>query len=130
MGSKSFLQPKSLVDKLEENHRVFRKDSEHFSGYGIMGLTFTSGHILGLRRFPASSVGPGYTSVWYRNPQGRWTFFQDKTPELACSRYFGKAISKTLICDIVIKWTDSNSFTVTIDDDINLYWRVSLIHTP
>lgn len=129
MDTKSILEPKSLVDQLEENHKDFNQNGEHFSGYGIMGLTFSSGHILGLRRFPASSIGPGYTSVWYRNPQGRWTFFQSITPEHACSRYFGKAISKTLIRDIDIKWNGSQCFTVTIGEDVDLNWQISLAQT-
>jgi hypothetical protein len=35
----------------------------------LMGLPLASGHILAMRRFPASSVGPGYTSVWHRGPE-------------------------------------------------------------
>src|SRR5207248_4755244 len=28
--------------------------------------------------FPASSIGPGYRSVWHRDPHGRWTVYQDQ----------------------------------------------------
>ena len=59
-----------------------------------MGLPFRSGHVLGLRRFPASSIGPGYRSVWHRDPGGRWTFYQDQPAELACTRYFGTAVEE------------------------------------
>ena len=38
---------------------------ERFAGYGVMGLPFASGHVLAMRRFPASSIGPGYSSVWH-----------------------------------------------------------------
>lgn len=31
-----------------------------FSGYAVIGLTFSSGHVLALRRFAASSVGAAY----------------------------------------------------------------------
>ena len=48
---------------------------DRFSGYAIIGLPFQSGHVLALRRFPTSSIGPGYTAVWHRNPSGRWTFY-------------------------------------------------------
>ena len=51
-----------------------------------MGLPFRSGHILGLRRFPASSVGPGYRTVWHRAPSGRGTVYQDQPAQLACIR--------------------------------------------
>ena len=67
-------------------------EGERFFGYAVIGLPFDSGHVLSLRRFPASSIGPGYTSVWHRDPEGRWTFYQDALPELACSRYFGVEI--------------------------------------
>jgi hypothetical protein len=33
-----------------------------------------------MRRFPVSSVGPGYTSVWHRDPAGRWVIYQDQGP--------------------------------------------------
>jgi hypothetical protein len=42
-----------------------------FTGYGVMSLPFASGHVLALRRFPASYIGPAYTSVWHRDPAGR-----------------------------------------------------------
>jgi hypothetical protein len=47
---------------------------ERFAGYGVMGLPFRSGHVLAMRRFPASSIGPACTSVWHRSPDGRWVF--------------------------------------------------------
>src|SRR5215210_265536 len=91
------LLPKALVANLEKGLRLPPGNSERFSGYGVMGLTFSSGHILGLRRFPASSVGPGYTSVWHQNSAGLWTFYQNVPPQQACSRYFGSAITEVLL---------------------------------
>lgn len=32
--------------------------------------------------FPASSIGPGYTSVWHRDPGGTWTFYSEASGEL------------------------------------------------
>jgi hypothetical protein len=124
------VQPKILIDRLEEGLSLPPGDSERFSGYGVMGLPFASGHVLGLRRFPASSIGPGYTSVWHRNPDGRWTFYQDVHPQHACSRYFGGAISETLQREIALTWSSACSFTVTIRDEVNLRWQVSLTATP
>ena len=129
MAGKSVLQPKSLIDHLEEEKRSGNRSVEHFSGFGVMGLTFSSGHILGLRRFPSSSVGPVYTSVWFRNPQGRWSFFQNVQPDMACPRYFGKAISKSLVRNINITWTSAQCFTVTIGEDVDLSWKVRLTST-
>ncbi len=69
--------PKSLVESIEFGPELPPGNEERFSGYGVMGLPFASGHILFLRRFPASSLGEGYTSVWHRNPEEHWTFIQD-----------------------------------------------------
>ncbi len=45
-------------------------DGERFAGFGIMGLPFASGHVLALRRF-ATSIGPSYSSVGHRSPDGK-----------------------------------------------------------
>jgi hypothetical protein len=124
------VQPKILIDRLEQGLSLPTGDLERFSGYGVMGLPFASGHVLGLRRFPASSIGPGYTSVWHRSPDGRWTFYQDVQPQHACTRYFGGAISETLEREITITWSHADSFTVIIRDEVNLRWQVSLTATP
>ncbi len=122
--------PKIVVDRLEQDFSLPPGNSERFSGYGVMGLTFVSGHVLGMRRFPVSSVGPGYISVWHRNPAGKWTFYQNVQAQQACPRYFGKAISESLLRDIIITWTGTHSFTVTIGDDVDLHWDVTLKSTP
>ena len=73
-----------------------------------MGLPFTSGHILALRRFPASSVGPPFRSVWHRDPSGRWTFFQDVPSVQGCARYFGAAVAEVVAATIEIAWDGPN----------------------
>jgi hypothetical protein len=92
-----------------------------------MGLPFTSGHVLGLRRFPASSIGPGYRSVWHRDPHGRWTFYQDQPAELACTRYFGSAVDEVRDGPIRIDWSGPRSFAVRAGD---LEWTVEVGSTP
>jgi len=67
---------------------------DRFSGYGVIGLPFSSGHVLALRCFEVSSLGTAYTSVWHRDPKGRWTFHQNVPPEQSCPRYFGAAITE------------------------------------
>jgi hypothetical protein len=124
------VQPKIVMDRLQQGFSLPTGDSERFSGYGVMGLPFASGHVLGLRRFTTSSIGPGYTSVWHRNPDGRWTFYQDVQPQHACTRYFGGAVSETLEREIAITWSRARSFTVIIKDEVNLRWQVSLTTTP
>ncbi len=103
-------------------------DTERFSGYGVMSAPFASGHLLALRHFSASSVGPGYTSVWRRDPDGQWTFYADVEPLQACTRYFGSAVAKANAGEIVIEWTGPRRFVVTIPPD-TLEWEVVLAPT-
>ncbi len=83
---------------------------DRFSGYAIFGLPFSSGHVLALRCFAASSLGAAYTSVWHRDPKGRWNFHQNVSPELACPRYFGAAITQNTTSPIRIDWADQLLF--------------------
>jgi hypothetical protein len=87
-------EPARLVARVKRESELPPGTEERFSGYGIMGMPFRSGHVLGLRRFPASSIGPGYRSVWHRDPAGRWTFYEDQPAELACTRYFGAEVDQ------------------------------------
>ena len=63
-------EPRELVAEVEQSLKLPQGNEERFAGYGVMGLPFASGHVLGLRRWPASSLGKGYTSVWHRNSEG------------------------------------------------------------
>src|SRR2546423_15334371 len=108
-------EPAEIVEDLERHPKLPPGSEERFFGYGVMGLPFRSGHILGLRRFPASSIGPGYRSVWHRAPSGRWTFYQDQPAELACTRYFGAAVAGDRERPIEIGWTGPRSFEGSAD---------------
>jgi hypothetical protein len=94
-----------------------------------MGLPFRSGHVLGLRRFPASSIGPGYRSVWHRDPHGRWTFYQDQPADLACTRYFGSAVDEVREGPIRIDWTTPRGFHLRAGDG-DIEWTVEVGSTP
>jgi hypothetical protein len=96
---------------------------ERFMGYAVIGQPFASGHILALRRFPASSIGPGYTSIWHRDPSSKWTFYQDAPPQVTCTRYFGKYIDEVVEQPIRIQWTGPRSFSVATAD---LEWAVGV----
>ena len=85
-------EPEQLVKRLEESPELPPGDCERVSGYGVMGLPFASGYILGLRRWTTSSVGESFTSIWHRDPGGRWTFYESVRCEVACTRYFGSAV--------------------------------------
>ena len=98
-------EPAELVDELERGAELPLGAEERFFGYGVMGSPFRSGHVLGLRRFPASSIGPGYRSVWHRDPDGRWTFYQDQPADLACTRYFRSQVDEVREGPVRIEWT-------------------------
>lgn len=55
--------PRDLVAGMEARPLVPDGADDRYSGYAVYGVRFASGDILALRRFPATSVGPGYTSV-------------------------------------------------------------------
>jgi hypothetical protein len=124
------MNPKDLTTQLEKNPTIPSGNDERFSGYGIMGLTFDSGHVLALRRFVATSIGPAYTAIWHRNPQGVWTIYQNVPAQQGCPRYFGAALSQVILQEIKITWSDANQLTITMSGDANLTWNVSLTATP
>ncbi len=95
-------EPQDLAREVEENPVLPSDACERVSGYGVMGLPFKSGHVLGLRRWTASSVGEAFTSIWHRDPEGRWTFYESATCEVACTRYFGADVQR--VCAIRLAW--------------------------
>ena len=129
----------NAIDKAMKEPRDFARDAgrfaipdgsgDRFSGYAVIGLPFSSGHILALRCFEASSLG-AYTSVWHRDPKGRWTFHQNVPPEQSCPRYFGAAISENTIEAIRIEWRDQRGFCVTVDAPGEIIWEIRLAPTP
>ncbi len=124
------LESKELVDRLELGTKLPSGNEERFTGYGVLGVPFTSGDLLAMRRFPASSLGESYTSVWHRDPQGRWTIYTSVAPQLACPRYFGSAIDETGVREIEISWRSPRDFTLSIEEDPALEWHLSLGQTP
>jgi len=121
--------PRSLIERLEAETALPPGEDERFSGYGVMGLPFRSGHVLVLRRFPASSIGPSYTSVWHRTRGGEWVFYADVAPRQACTRFFGTIAADAIEAEIRIEWTSSSRFRVTIPD-ASLEWDVAAASTP
>jgi hypothetical protein len=102
---------------------------DRFSGYGVIGLPFSSGHVLALRCVEASSRGIAYTSVWHRNPKGRWTFHQNVPPEESCPRYFGAAVTENTTEPIRIEWTDRRRFCVTVNAPGDIVWNIRVAPT-
>jgi hypothetical protein len=122
------VEPREWVIELERAPRVPPGVGERFSGYGVMSAPFRSGHVLAMRRFPASSLGQPYSSVWHCDPVGRWTIWTDGDPDHACPRYFGKALADSLLAPIAISWSGPRSFTVDVGEG-ELRWTVHLAPT-
>ena len=123
------MEPRARARELEESARPPGPPGERFAGWGVIGLPFASGHVLALRRFPASSVGPGYTSVWHRAPGGAWTMYVNVPPRCSCPRYFGEAVTRVVETEIVISWTGPRRFSV-VTGTAGFHWAVQATVTP
>jgi hypothetical protein len=98
--------PQTIVRGIEDRTLIAPGRGERFFGYGVMGLPFASGHVLALRRFTASSIGPGYSAIWLRSPQGAWSMWIDTEPMKACPRYFGSELERVIEAPIALSWPD------------------------
>ena len=121
--------PREVAEALEAAPGRPHSQRERFSGYGVMGLPFESGHVLGLRRFPVSSIGPAYTSIWHRSPDGRWSFWLTAAPEVSCARYSGEVSDDTHQTAIRLAWPEPYHLTIAADDPV-LSWEVTFAATP
>ncbi|MET3922665.1 hypothetical protein ABIB26_003626 [Arthrobacter sp. UYEF20] len=122
--------PRTLVESVEQNPVLPSGPEERFAGYGVMGVPFSFGYILALRHFAASSIGPGYSSVWIRDPAGVWTMRSTTDPGSSCPRYFGSALGSASTGGISIRWRDGYSFSVEVGDGVDLSWDLTLAATP
>lgn len=120
--------PRRAVEEIVSAPRLPAGDDERFLGYGAFGVPFSSGHYLALRDFVASSVGPAFRAVWHRDPAGRWTIHTTTAPELSCGRYFGSAITDSVVPEIGVDWLSDWSLEVTVGD--RLRWHLDLGRTP
>jgi hypothetical protein len=111
---------------MESRPLVPAGSGDRFSGYAVLGVRFAAGDILTLRRFPATSVGPGYTSVWHRSPEGRWTMFQDIDVDAGCGKYFSDAVDRIHETPIRIVWTGADRFAVIVSAAEPITWDVQL----
>ena len=76
----------------------------------------------------ASSLGPAYTSIWHRDPAGRWTFYSTVTPDCSCARYFGARIHRNVVTPIDLEWT--TPWTLQARVGLELTWQVTLHSSP
>jgi hypothetical protein len=117
--------PAELSCEVEQNPTLPPGPDERVSGYGVMGLPFRSGHVLGLRRWTASSVGERFTSIWHRNPEERWTFHESAPSEVACTRYFGADVERACLVPIDLQWEDPSSLRITTEDSV-VDWTIQI----
>jgi hypothetical protein len=108
--------PAQFAQAAEDHPFLPPGDCERVSGYGVMGLPFASGHVLGLRRWTASSVGDRFTSIWHRDPAGSWTFYESIASDVACTRYFGADVERVRVGPIDLEWDAPNRFRVRTPD--------------
>jgi hypothetical protein len=93
-----------------------------------MGQPFASGHVLGLRRWTASSVGDQFTSIWHRDSDGTWHFYESAQPQFACSRWFGHGVQESTVVDIDVSWHAPNVLHVTSPQLLD--WTLTLDSSP
>ncbi len=120
--------PRQAVCTAEANPRLARGSDERFTGYGAMGVPYSSGHYLVLRDMLASSLGPAYRSIWHRDPTGHWTIFTTVDPDVSCPRYFGSVSAVEQVSAIGVTWHDD--WTVEVTMGRRLSWRLRLGATP
>ena len=98
---------------------------EHFYGYGVMILPWSSGHLLGLRVFPENDFAP-YCSVWHRPPGEGWHIHNDG-PSLrtTCPRWWGPALQEATLTSIDLTWTGPNRLRVELEEP-DLEWTMEM----
>jgi hypothetical protein len=98
---------------------------EVMTGSAVIGVTFASGHVLGLRHWATTSYGPAYTAVWHRDPTGRWQAWSTTPGDHGCSRYIGRALDASNQSSIDVRWLDPDTLAVNVER-ANLNWTIRL----
>jgi hypothetical protein len=80
-------------------------------------------------RWTASSIGESFTSIWHRDPEGTWTFYESPSCDVACSQYFGADVARFRVASITLDWRDPHRLHVATDDAA-VDWTVELGSTP
>lgn len=119
--------PRQTAERMEAPSASPAGSEEAFVGYGAMALPFRSGHVLALRRFPHSGIGPGYASLWHRTPAGEWAMTCDVPPEQGCPRYFGPVLTATPEAPVELIWLDDWRLRVEAPE---LSWEMTFSATP
>jgi hypothetical protein len=120
------MTPRSSALAAEASATTTSGPDERFSGYTVMGLPFASGHYLAFRRFP-QTPWDAYTTVWHRDPGGRWTIWTDQPADRSCPRYFDRAIDASARTGITVTWTGEHELEVQAGP---IRWRMTLAARP
>ena len=105
--------PAAIAAALERGIRLPEGPGDRYAGYAVLDVRLASGEILALRRFPVTSVGTGYTSVWHRDANREWTLFSDVPKPHGCSRYFADMFTRSVVAPIRIDWRGPRSLPST-----------------
>jgi hypothetical protein len=116
--------PREYALESERHPQLPPGSEERVAGYGVMGQTFASGHVLGLRRWTASSVGEQFASIWHREPDGTWHFYESAQPQFACSRWFGHGVQESVVVPIDLTWDGPMQLHVTAEGRVD--WHLTL----
>lgn len=106
--------PQRIAESAERLDGLAPGGHERFVGYGFAALEFESGDAIGLRRWPVSSIGPAYTSVWHRLRDGRWRLYADVDASYSCSRYIGQAVDQEVMTSIRLAWPTPFTLRVSV----------------
>lgn len=120
--------PRDYALESERHPQLPPGSEERVAGYGVMGQPFASGHVLGLRRWTASSVGEQFASIWHREPNGSWHFYESAQPQFACSRWFGRGVQESVVIPIEVTWDGPTQLHVTSEGRVD--WRLTLASSP
>jgi hypothetical protein len=118
------MNPNAVSHAIERDTLVHGGRGDVFSGWGVIGLPFQSGHVLALRRCFFSSLGQAYTSIWHRDPVDHWTFYSTVAPDRSCARYFGARVDRNVVTPIDLEWT--TPWTLQARVGAELTWQVTL----
>jgi len=53
------MEPRAIIRDIEDAKNLPLGNGDRFAGYAVIGLTFRSGHVLAMRRFPRFLSGSG-----------------------------------------------------------------------
>ena len=118
-------EPAATAAALERSATLPEGAEERYVGYGVMAAPFASGDLLAMRRFPVSSVGKAYTSVWHRTAAGEWTVYADAPPLLSCGRYIGSAVAHSVETSIRLSWPGPRRMELVVPA-ADLSWSIDL----